>query len=200
MYDEQAPMERPYRTFRWGNGLQIWVVEGRDFRSPNPMPDGPGKSIWGKEQKQWLKDTLLESDADWKVLVSPTPIVGPDRTDKHDNHANDAFTHEGNEFRTWVQENLPNNFFIANGDRHWQYHSVHPATGVNEFSCGPISDQHAGGSPGYDPKYHRFHREEGGFLSVNTNRVGDRSTIDFALHAVDGAVVYRYGRSQTVEP
>ena len=199
VYAEQAPMEKPYRTFRWGKGLQIWVVEGRDFRSPNTMPDGPDKSIWGAEQKQWLKDTLLESDADWKVLVSPTPIVGPDRSNKQDNHSNDAFTHEGDEFRTWAQENLPDNFFIANGDRHWQYHSVHPATGVNEFSCGPISDQHAGGSPGLDPEYHRFHRELGGYLSVNANRAGDRSTIEFSLHAVDGSVVYRYGRSQKVE-
>ena len=198
VYAEQAPMEKPYRTFRWGKGLQIWVVEGRDFRSPNPMPDGPEKSIWGKEQKQWLKDTLLESDADWKVLVSPTPIVGPDRTNKHDNHSNDAFTHEGDEFRGWAQENLPDNFFIANGDRHWQYHSVHPMTGVNEFSCGPISDQHAGGSPGYEPEYHHFHREEGGFLSVNAQRMGDRSAIEFTLHAVDGAVVYRYSRSRAV--
>ena len=47
------------RTFRWGQGLQIWLVEGRDYRSPNAMPDGPNKSIWGKEQLAWLKRTLL---------------------------------------------------------------------------------------------------------------------------------------------
>jgi len=43
---EQVPMgEKTYRTFRWGKDLQIWLVEGRDFRSPNDMPDGPGKTI-----------------------------------------------------------------------------------------------------------------------------------------------------------
>ena len=197
VYAEQVPMsEKPYRTFRWGKGLQIWLTEGRDFRSPNTMPDGPEKSIWGAEQKKWLMESLLASDADWKVLISPTPIVGPDRPNKRDNHANATFAHEGNEFRRFAQKNLSEDFFLACGDRHWQYHSVHPETGVQEFSCGPASDQHAGGSPGEDPDYHKFHRVQGGFLSVEAARVEDRSRITFNLHAVDGSVVYSYLRSQ----
>ncbi|MEO2021927.1 MAG: alkaline phosphatase D family protein, partial [Pirellulaceae bacterium] len=45
---EQVPIgKHTYRTVRWGQGLQIWMVEGRDFRSPNNMPDGPDKTIWG---------------------------------------------------------------------------------------------------------------------------------------------------------
>ena len=193
VYAEQVPMsDLPYRTFRWGKGLQVWVVEGRDFRSSNEMPDGPDKTIWGAEQKEWLKDTLLASDADWKVLVSPTPIVGPDRTNKADNHANLAFRHEGDEMRAWFAENLPDNFFIACGDRHWQYHSVHPGTGVHEFSTGPATDEHAGGTPGEDPEYHRFHRVAGGFLSVTAEKVYDESRIAFRLHNVDGGVEYEW--------
>jgi alkaline phosphatase D len=160
------------------------------------MPDGPEKSIWGAEQKKWLMESLLASDADWKVLVSPTPIVGPDRPNKRDNHANVTFAHEGNEFRRFAQENLSENFFLACGDRHWQYHSVHPETGVQEFSCGPASDEHAGGSPGENPDYHKFHRVKGGFLSVKAARVEDTSRITFNLHAVDGSVVYSYSRSR----
>lgn len=197
VYAEQVPMsDLPYRTFRWGKGLQVWVVEGRDYRSPNTDPDGPEKSIWGAAQKQWLKETLLASDADWKVLVSPTPIVGPDRTNKADNHANKAFQHEGDEMRAWFAENLPDNFFIACGDRHWQYHSVHPGTGVHEFSCGPASDEHAGGTPGDDDDYHRFHRVEGGFLSVTASKVLDKSSIVFRHHDVDGGVQYEWSRSK----
>ncbi len=194
LFLQQVPMsERTYRTFRWGKGLQVWLVEGRDFRSPNDRPDGPGKTIWGAEQKRWLKESLLASDADWRVLVSPTPLVGPDRGNKGDNHANKAFTHEGNEIRKWIQENVSGNFFVACGDRHWQYHSVHPETKVNEFSCGPASDEHAGGSPGEDRTYHRFHRVQGGFLSVTVTRTGD---IVFRHHDVKGAVVYEYKQAR----
>lgn len=194
---EEAPMgDRTWRTYRWGRGLQIWLTEGRDFRSPNTMPDGPEKTIWGAEQKKWLTDSLLASDADFKVLVSPTPIVGPDRTNKGDNHANVAFATEGNEFRQWVKTNLPENFFIACGDRHWQYHSVHPETGVQEFCSGPASDEHAGGTPGFDAKYHRFHRVQGGFLSVSFQRSGERSKIVFRHHDVHGKVGYEYERAR----
>jgi alkaline phosphatase D len=197
LFREQVPMgDGPtYRTFRWGKDLQVWLVEGRDFRTPNPEPDGPDKSIWGAEQKAWLKRTMLESDATWKVLVSPTPIVGPDRARKRDNHANEAFATEGREIRQWLAANFPDTAFIACGDRHWQYHSIDPATGVHEFSCGPASDEHAAGSPGFEPDSHRFHRMLGGFLSVSVDRPDGVPTIAFRFHNVDGAVQHEYVRT-----
>jgi alkaline phosphatase D len=197
IFREQVPMgERTYRTHRWGKTLQIWLVEGRDFRSPNPMPDGPEKTIWGRTQKEWLKRTLVESDADWKLLITPTPIVGPDRTNKNDNHSNRAFAHEGREFREFVKANLGDSFLTINGDRHWQYHSVHPETGLHEFSVGAASDSHASGSPGENPEYHKFHRVLGGFLHVETGRKGNEAWIRFRLRDVYGKVVYEYQRSR----
>ncbi len=190
---QQVPMgPRTYRRFRWGRGIEIWLTEGRDFRSPNPAPDGPDKTIWGPEQKKWLMDTLLASDADFKILISPTPIVGPDRPNKRDNHANQAFAWEGNQFRHWVRQHLGSNFFVICGDRHWQYHSVHPETGLHEFGTGAVSDEHAGGSPGYDPAFHRFHRVAGGFLSVSFERRGGKSRITFRHHDVHGRPLHEY--------
>lgn len=195
VFVEQMPApERPYRTVRWGKGVQLWLVEGRDFRSPNDMPDGPGKTIWGAEQWRWLRDSLLASDADWKILVSPTPIVGPDRNNKADNHANAAFSHEGDAVREWFRANLSDRFLVIVGDRHWQYHSVHPETGLDEFSVGPASDAHAGGTPGEDPEYHRFHRVGGGFLSVDVDWVGERPRIVLRHRDVSGRVVYQVER------
>jgi alkaline phosphatase D len=184
---EQVPMgERTWRTHRWGRDLQVWMTEGRDFRSPNNAPDGPEKTIWGEAQKRWFRQSVESSSATWKVLISPTPLVGPDRVKKGDNHSNRAFAHEGRELRRWIagQKNL----FIACGDRHWQYHSVDPETKAHEFSSGPASDQHADGSPGEDPDYHRFHRVKGGFLAVSV-RAGK---LAFVFHDVTGNVVYRY--------
>lgn len=189
IFRQQTPQsEKSYRTFRWGKGLQVWLTEGRDFRSPNNMPDGPDKSIWGREQFAWLRSSLQASDARWKVIVSPTPIVGPDRGNKNDNHANRGFQHEGDAVRKWLAEDVGGNGFVVCGDRHWQYHSVDPATGVNELSAGPASDQHAGGSPGEDPEYHRFHRVKGGFLSATATA----ERITFRLHGVQGKVAYEW--------
>ncbi len=39
--------ELAYRTRRMGRDLQLWFMEGRDYRDPNSQVDGPDKSIWG---------------------------------------------------------------------------------------------------------------------------------------------------------
>lgn len=189
IYRQQVPLEgSSYRTFRWGRHLQIWLTDGRDFRSPNRMADGPEKSIWGREQKEWLMRTLQESPATWKLLISPTPLVGPDRPNKNDNHSNIGFAHEGREFRAWAAKTLGKRFFNLCGDRHWQYHSVDPDTGLNEFSVGPASDEHAAGTPGEDRRYHRFHRVKGGFLSVDA----ESNAIHFRHRDVHGREVYAW--------
>lgn len=189
IFREQAPMGAlTYRTVRWGQGLQVWMVEGRLYRSPNNLRDGPEKTIWGKEQMEWLKRTILASDADFRVLISPTPIVGPDRGNKADNHANDAFTFEGDAFRGWTKEAGLANFYTCCGDRHWQYMSIDPKSGLREFSCGPASDIHAGGSPGRDEELQPFHRVKGGFLTVEVSREDGKPTIHFRHRDVHGEV------------
>ena len=151
-------------TIRWGRDLQIWILEGRDYRSPNNMPDGPGKSILGREQKAWLFKTLQDSDAKFKLICSPTPIVGPDRKNKKDNHANEIFAHEGNEIRQKVSA-IPG-VIVFCGDRHWQYASVDEKTNLWEFGCGPGSEKHQlGWKAGDERPVHRFLRVKGGFLS-----------------------------------
>ena len=158
--------EKTYRTFRWGKGLQIWLLEGRDYRSPNRMKDGPDKTIWGRTQRAWLYKTLAESDADWRVVISPTPIVGPDRTrGKRDNHANPkGFWHEGQAFLKWVAAQKRRNIVLACGDRHWQYHSI-DKRGTHEFSCGPTCDQHTQNvPPTYDGITRPYGERKGGFL------------------------------------
>ncbi|MFZ5833748.1 MAG: alkaline phosphatase D family protein [Planctomycetota bacterium] len=189
VFREQVPMgDSTYRTFRWGKDLQIWLVEGRDFRSPNTMPDGPEKSIWGEEQKAWFKRTVEESDATFRVLLSPTPLVGPDRKNKRDNHSNKVFAHEGNELRTFISGQK--NMVTMNGDRHWQYHSVDPKTGLREYSCGSCSDKHAGGwgPDEFIPEYHRYLRVKGGFLSGTLDHATGKPRLTLRFHDVDGKV------------
>ncbi len=209
VFIEQTPAPlggKGYRTVRWGKNLQIWMLEGRSFRSSNDLPDGPDKTIWGQEQKAWLKQTLLASDATFKVVINPTAIVGPDNVDQQDNHADDAFYHEGNEFRQWTSQNHLEHLYIFNGDRHWQYMSTDPNSGLREFCCGPSSDMHAFQGPGYNIKYHSFYRPKGGFISVTVSE-GEQKvlanpqriifeatvpTINIRFHDVDGNILYEY--------
>jgi alkaline phosphatase D len=153
-FKEQMPVvppsdfERPtYRTFRATKHAQLWLLEGRDYRSPNRMEDGPDKTIWGSVQKEWLKRTLVDSDAAWKLIITPTPMVGPDSARKRDNHTNpQGFRHEGESFFAWMKDQRLKNVVLFTGDRHWQYHSIHPS-GFSEFACGSLHREVAVGNP-----------------------------------------------------
>lgn len=197
IFREQAPMgKRTYRTRRWSQDLQFWIVEGRDFRSPNEMPDGPNKSIWGAEQKTWFKREVLASDAPFKILFSPTPVVGPDRKNKKDNHSNANWTHEGDEIRKFCAEN---NIIVISGDRHWQYHSIDDGTGIHEYSSGATSAKHAGGfSLDLRTEEHQYLAIIGGFLSGEIADAKDGKQLTMRHHRVDGSIAYEYSYS-TVE-
>lgn len=167
VWREQIPQSaKPYRHFRWGKDLEVWFPEGREYRSPNPTPDGPNKTILGKKQWAWLEQSMKASDATFKLYISATPVVGPDRRAKNDNHANRGFQHEGQRLRKFLA-GIPGCFVIC-GDRHWQYYSIDPTTGLHEFCSGPSSNQHAGGfSNKLRTPYQEFLRVKGGFLSVS---------------------------------
>ena len=198
---------KTYRTHRVNRDVQIWFPENRMYRSPNAMKDGPGKSIWGKTQRAWLQRTLAESDATFKLLISPNPMVGPDDARKFDNHTNiGGFQHERDSFFAWLKESgiTPNEFFVICGDRHWQYRSVHP-TGYEEFSCGALVDANSrpGRKPG-DPKstdpeglikqVYSQAQPSGGFLQVESKRAanGKSAALVFRFRDEKGAVLHEH--------
>jgi alkaline phosphatase D len=189
IFPQQVPMgEKTYRTIRWGKDLQIWLVEGRDYRSANDDPDGPDKTIWGADQMAWFKRTVQESDATFRVLISPTPVVGPDRGNKRDNHANEGFQYEGDMLREFIASQ--DNMVVACGDRHWQYVSEDLVHGVREYSSGPVSDQHAGGwSNDKVLPEHRYLNVIGGFLAITVERQDGAPVLIARHYGVDGEVL-----------
>lgn len=192
--EEQFPSKpQRYQTVLWGKELQLWILEGRDFRSPNTLADGPEKTILGAQQKAWLSKSLQESKATYKLICTPTPIVGPDRDNKKDNHANAVFEHEGNELRQMFSK-VPGVILFC-GDRHWQYASVDEVTKVWEFGCGPGSENHElGWKVGDTRPEHRFLRVQGGFLSgeLTYDATGSIPRLTIRHHDVSGKQVSEF--------
>ncbi len=204
--DPDDPAAKTYRTHRMNRDLQIWLLEGRDYRSANQMEDGPNKTLLGAEQLNWLKRTLLESDATFKLIVSPTPMVGPDDAYKSDNHVNQkGFRYEGEAIFQWLADNgfLNKNLYLICGDRHWQYHAGHPS-GFEEFSTGALVDNNsragrmAGDPNSTDPdglikQYYVQGTNEtagGGFLWVAVERTDGTPKATFRFYDEQGKVNY----------
>ena len=146
-------------------------------------------------------------------------MIGPDDADqagrqaeghdpfKRDNHSNPmGFQYERDRFFDWLEENdfLDNHFYIVSGDRHWQYHSIHPR-GFEEFSTGALVDANArlGRAPGdagsNDPDgliVQPFSSSEptGGFLEV-TVTPGDAPAAAFRWFDEHGVPTYETVRT-----
>ena len=86
---------RLYRSFRWGKLAEFFMLDVRSYRSaeiickdkdgePLLIPDSncrkllnaQGRTFLGNEQKSWLMNSLISSDAVIKFIVSGVPITG----------------------------------------------------------------------------------------------------------------------------
>lgn len=83
VYDRgrELPHVEAYRSYRFGDLLELVVLDQRQYRMPNPcwtQKFSPGcaamhdanLSMLGQAQKAWLKDTLGSSRAKWKLLAN----------------------------------------------------------------------------------------------------------------------------------
>jgi alkaline phosphatase D len=71
--------KRLYRSLRWGKNLELFVLDTRQYRDANIADDNAErpKTMLGREQLTWLKESLAASDATWKVIVSSVPMSIP---------------------------------------------------------------------------------------------------------------------------
>jgi alkaline phosphatase D len=151
----QTPPEEPsrlYRRIRRGADLELFILDTRQYRSPNSEKDGPGKTMLGAVQRQWLLDGLAGSTATWKVIVTSVPLSNPKGGSLHipgnDSWARGTdgtgFQHElGTIVRFILDRRIRNVAWVA-GDVHYaQVNAYDPngdgMTDFHEFICGPLS-------------------------------------------------------------
>jgi len=172
-----------YRTYRLNKDVQIWMLEGRSYKKQNASPDKTVNSIFQTEQINWLKTTLKQSTSSFKLVISPTPLVGPVESGINANQISLVeFRSERDSLFQWLKNNgfRNNGLYFICGDVKWQYHSIDPA-GFEEFSCGPAisADFQLGKAPGdtlsTDPggtivQPYIQNLPSGGVLTVNSDR------------------------------
>ena len=98
-----AEPERVYSAFSYGPSLDMFRIDKRTYRGVNSANDqaepGPETAFLGEQQKRWLKQSLLGSNATWKVIASDMPIGLVVRDGEHfENGANGDGPVRGREF------------------------------------------------------------------------------------------------------
>ncbi len=77
--------DKLFRSVQHGKHLEVFIVDYRTFRGPNPLNSDPnGIEMLGQEQFEALKQALNASTATWKVIASHDPftIVTGGETDR----------------------------------------------------------------------------------------------------------------------
>jgi len=151
----QPPAAEPtrlYRSVRWGQQLEVFFLDTRQYRDANSEPDSAQKpkTMLGAAQRRWLIEAITQSTATWKVIVSSVPMSIPTGTDA----ARDGWANLGS--RTGFERELLSilQALQRRGVRNqvWLTTDVHFATGfrdtpfpgdpqftLHEFVCGPLN-------------------------------------------------------------
>lgn len=134
-----ASNEGIYTTFQWGD-VQFFLLDNRFFRSPNKRITGE-RTILGQEQKKWLIDNLVSSNATFKVIAMGGQFINP--LARFENYA--TFKQEREELIQLIAKEQVQGVFFLSGDRHYSELSELPSTesGVSypllDFTSSPLT-------------------------------------------------------------
>jgi alkaline phosphatase D len=102
-----------YSKFQWSDA-DFFLLDNRYHRSPNKMPDDNEKSYLGKRQLQWLKESLIESRASFKLIVNGNQFFNTYAY----NECFKLYSHEFNSLIDFIKSNNIRGVVFLSGDRH----------------------------------------------------------------------------------
>jgi alkaline phosphatase D len=159
--NQQEP-DRIYRSFHWGKDMDLLILDARSYRSRNDLPDTEqnNKTLLGRDQLSWLKETLANSNATWKIVSSDVPMSIPtgsnasefgrdgwaDGTDR-DFSSKTGFERELQELMKFIDDHNINDLVFVTADAHFPAILKYTADvngdgdpiNVHEIVSGPLS-------------------------------------------------------------
>jgi alkaline phosphatase D len=102
-----------FTRFEWGDA-EFFLLDDRFHRSPNDAPDDESKTMFGREQLQWLMDALVSSGATFKIVAGGNQMLNP-------LGFYEAFSNYSREYQKLLgyikERKIPGVLFLS-GDRH----------------------------------------------------------------------------------
>ena len=146
--------DRLYRKIRWGKQLEVFILDNRQYRDANGESDDESfkKTMLGREQLTWLKESLKESNATWKFVVTTVPMsipTGYPAANGRDGWANydqtTGYEYELADILATMQQGGMKNIVFITTDVHFgevfRYtpFTEDPAFQVTEYVSGPLN-------------------------------------------------------------
>jgi alkaline phosphatase D len=157
---------RLYRSFTWGKGVELFLLDGRQYRDPQT------KTMLGREQKQWLLQQLAASSATYKFIVSPVPFSDP-RDDKWG-----EYPEERDEILRHIQEsNIPGVIFLAGDVHHGAVSHMPHDPAVREFIFGPLAAPMNYKISRLEPRFEFFHDTSPNYGKVTVHLDGPTPSV-----------------------
>ena len=103
-----------FQTFRIADA-QLFLTDGRYYRKPGGWPDGPEKSLLGREQLAWLEAALLSSNAAFKIIAVGSPVLNPNVT-RDESYG--LYATELRELLDFIKARKIEGVLFLSGDRH----------------------------------------------------------------------------------
>lgn len=157
---------RLYRSFTWGKGVELFLLDGRQYRDPQT------KTMLGRAQKQWLLQQLAASSATFKFIVSSVPFSDP-RDDKWG-----EYPEERDEILRHIQENNISGVIFLAGDVHHGAVSHMPHDpAVREFIFGPLAAPMNYKISRLEPRFEFFHDTSPNYGKVTVHLDGPTPSV-----------------------
>ena len=133
-----------YTKFRWSD-CDFFMLDDRYYRSADDMPDtingksNPDKIFFGTKQMEWLKNSLISSNATFKFILSGGQMLNPMAKDKE---CFLGYSYEWQELMDFIVNNKIKGLVFLTGDRHFselikfQPEGFYP---LYEFTCSAVT-------------------------------------------------------------
>jgi alkaline phosphatase D len=167
--------------------VEFFMLDGRFYRT-NPYLENP--TMLGPNQKKWLFDRLITSDAKIKVIASPVPWSLASKGEARDTW--NGFKEERKEIFDFLATNKISGVILLSADRHrsdaWKidHPNIYP---LYEFTSSRLTNEHfhelmPNAMFGYNEK------QSFGFLTFNLAQ--SESSITFQIYSIDNELIHTF--------
>jgi alkaline phosphatase D len=162
--------ERIYRSVRWGSGLELFLLDTRQYR------DAKRTSMLGKKQREWFLNGLEKSTATFKFVATTVPMSGggSDRWD--------GYPKERKEILRFINEKKLRGVVFLSADLHCAAITKIPkGGGLLDITAGPLAAPLNRVTSGTAKRFEYFLAENFNFakVTVDPNNAPDQALLEF---------------------